>query len=363
MITEEQIRSVLHHPVHDADGNRIGTADHLFLDDATGRPEWVSIKTGRFGSNQSFVPIRDAEMVGDHLQVPYGKDKVRRAPNVDVDSGGHLSEQEERRLFSHYGIEWDDAWKAANEPGEGGWAHRDSGSAATTGRAGGTGRDETTTAATAPTTPTAPTAPPDTPAAGRDTSTRVTATSGAGTTGAAATGVAATGGMAGARTTEARTARDETMARSEERMRGRTGQDEVMTRSEERLHVGVERYETGRARLRKYVVTEEARQTVPIRHEEVRVVREPVTEANRTAAMTSEPIAEAEYDVVLHAERPIVHTEAVPVERVRLVTEEHVEQRTVTGEVRKERIEAELPDGTAARRSMTGEDKGGPAPR
>ncbi|MFG2692874.1 PRC and DUF2382 domain-containing protein [Kitasatospora sp. NPDC051984] len=358
MITEEQIRSVLHHPVHDADGNRIGTADHLFLDDATGRPEWVSIKTGRFGSNQSFVPIRDAEMVGDHLQVPYGKDKVKDAPNVDVDRGGHLSEQEERRLFSHYGIEWDDAWKAANEPGEGGWAHRDSGSAATTGRSERTRTDETTTAATRPT---MPSAGRESPTRASDMSgTRVTATTGTGTTGAAATGVAATGGRADARTTEARTARDETMARSEERMRGPAGRDDVMTRSEERLHVGVERYETGRARLRKYVVTEEERQTVPIRHEEVRIEREPITEANRTAAMSREPIAEAEYDVVLHAERPIVHTEAVPVERVRLVTEERVEQQTVTGEVRKERIEAELPDETATRR-MSGEDKGGRA--
>ncbi|MFD4576221.1 photosystem reaction center subunit H, partial [Streptomyces sp. NPDC058425] len=37
----------------------------------------------------------------------------------------------------------------------------------------------------------------------------------------------------------------------------------------------------------------------------------------------------------------VVETETVPVERVRLATEEHVEEETVRGEVRKERIETE----------------------
>ncbi|WP_188300863.1 YsnF/AvaK domain-containing protein, partial [Streptomyces sp. CBMA156] len=126
------------------------------------------------------------------------------------------------------------------------------------------------------------------------------------------------------------------------------GKDEAMTRSEERMSVGVERYEAGHAKLRKYVVTEEERQTVPVRHEEVHVEHEPITDANRGAAMSGELISEAEYEVTLHAERPVVRTEAVPVERVRLVTEERVEERTVTGQVRKERIEAELPDGKTA---------------
>ncbi len=107
------------------------------------------------------------------------------------------------------------------------------------------------------------------------------------------------------------------------------------------MHVGTERVEVGRARLRKYVVTENVQQTVPVRHEEVRVVREPVTDANRDAAMGGPEISEAEHEVTLHAERPVVATEAVPVERVRLSTEEVVEEETVTGEVRKERIEAE----------------------
>ena len=60
--------------------------------------------------------------------------------------------------------------------------------------------------------------------------------------------------------------------------------DDAMTRSEERLHVGTENTEAGQARLRKYVVTENVTQTVPVSHEEVRLEREPITDANRGAA-------------------------------------------------------------------------------
>lgn len=123
--------------------------------------------------------------------------------------------------------------------------------------------------------------------------------------------------------------------------RGRT--DDAMTRSEERMRVGTERRESGRARLRKYVVTEEVEQTVPVRHEEVRVEREPITEANRGEAKRGPAISEDEHEVTLHEERPVAETEAVPVERVRMVPEEHTEEQTVRGKVRKERIEEDTP--------------------
>ncbi|MEU2119955.1 PRC and DUF2382 domain-containing protein [Streptomyces sp. NPDC016459] len=262
MITQDQISSVLDHPVYDSNGNKLGEAKHVFLDDATGQPEWVSIKTGLFGMNESFVPIKDATMVEDHLEVPFAKDKIKDAPNVDVDSGGHLSEEEEHRLYEHYGIDWDAAWSQANQPGTGGWAHS----------------GDTDTSA-------------DMRSAGMEQS-----------------------------------------------------GDDAMTRSEEQLHVGTERQEVGRARLRKYVVTEEVQQTVPVRREEVRVEREPITDENRDAAMSGTDITEAEHEVILHEERPVVQTEAVPVERVRLTTEEQTDEETVTGEVRKEKIETDTPD-------------------
>ncbi|MFD4577468.1 DUF2382 domain-containing protein [Streptomyces sp. NPDC058417] len=89
------------------------------------------------------------------------------------------------------------------------------------------------------------------------------------------------------------------------------------------------------------MVTEEVQRTVPVRHEEVRVEREPITEADRDAALSGPEITEVEHEVTLHEERPVVETETVPVERVRLATEEHVEEETVRGEVRKERIETD----------------------
>jgi len=117
--------------------------------------------------------------------------------------------------------------------------------------------------------------------------------------------------------------------------------DYAMTVSEERLQVGTQRREAGRARLRKYVVTENVTQTVPVRREEVRLEREPITEANRDAALSGPELSEEEHEVVLHEERPVVQKETVPVERVRLDTETIVEQQTVGGEVRKERVEVE----------------------
>jgi len=115
--------------------------------------------------------------------------------------------------------------------------------------------------------------------------------------------------------------------------------DEAMTRSEERLHVGTENVQTGRARLRKYVVTETVTTSVPVSHEEVRLEREPITEANRDAALSGPAISEEEHETTLHAERPVVAKEAVPVERVRLGTETVTQEQQVTEQVRKEQID------------------------
>ena len=124
--------------------------------------------------------------------------------------------------------------------------------------------------------------------------------------------------------------------------------DDAMTRSEEQLRVGTEKVEAGRARLRKYVVTEQQTVQVPVSREEVRLEREPITDANRGDALAGGTITDEEHEVVLHEERPVVTTEAVPVERVRLGTETITDQQSVTGEVRKEQVE--LDDSTATDR-------------
>ncbi|WP_432941584.1 DUF2382 domain-containing protein [Kribbella sp. CA-253562] len=117
--------------------------------------------------------------------------------------------------------------------------------------------------------------------------------------------------------------------------------DDAMTRSEERLDVGTRSEEAGRVRLRKYVETEHVQTTVPVQRERAVVEREPITADNFDAATSGPEISEEEHEVVLHEEKPVVSTHAEPVERVRLGKEQRTDQETVSGEVRKERIETD----------------------
>jgi uncharacterized protein (TIGR02271 family) len=117
--------------------------------------------------------------------------------------------------------------------------------------------------------------------------------------------------------------------------------DNAMTRSEEELRVGTAERERGRARLRKYVVTEQVEQTVPVRREEVRIEREPITGENVDQAVSGPEISEEEHEVVLHEEQAVVEKRTVPKERVRLDKETVVDEETVSEELRKEQIEAD----------------------
>ena len=119
------------------------------------------------------------------------------------------------------------------------------------------------------------------------------------------------------------------------------GADDAMTRSEEELRVGKVRREAGRTRLRKYVVTENVTTTIPVQREEVRLEREPITEANVGAATTGSAISEDEHEVVLHEEEAVVTTQAVPKERVRLSKETVTTDEQVSADLRKEQIETE----------------------
>ena len=119
------------------------------------------------------------------------------------------------------------------------------------------------------------------------------------------------------------------------------GRDTAMTRSEEEMRVGKTRRPSELVRLRKYVVTEDVQQTVPVTHEEVRVEREPITDANREEAMRGPGIRENVHEETLYEERPVVGKEVVPKERVRLEKEQMTEEERVSEELRKERIEVE----------------------
>lgn len=259
MIGTESIGRVMGKDVYGASGEKIGAASEVYLDDDTGQPEWLTVRTGLFGSKESFVPIRDAALTDDSVRVPVSKSAVKDAPKIDTD--GHLSPQEEDELYRYYGMDFGD------RSGE---------------------------------------APP-----------READTDGGMTT--------------DARTTDARTT-------------------DAMTRSEERLTTGTRSEEVGRARLRKYIVTENVTEKVPVSHEEMRVRREPITDANVGEAMAGPDLSEAEHEVTLHAERPVAEKETVPVERVRLDKDTVTDEETVSAELRKEEIEIEAP-GEPDRRS------------
>jgi len=117
--------------------------------------------------------------------------------------------------------------------------------------------------------------------------------------------------------------------------------DDAMTRSEEELRVGKSSRESGRARLRKYVVTEQVEQTVPVQREEVRLEREPITDANVGDAEAGPAISEEEHEVTLHEEEVVTEKRAVPKERVRMDKQTVTEDQTVSEQVRKEQIEAQ----------------------
>ncbi|HYX60370.1 MAG TPA: PRC and DUF2382 domain-containing protein [Streptosporangiaceae bacterium] len=237
----------------DAGGDKIGQVGQVYLDEGTGKPEWVTVSTGMFGTRQSFAPLYGSAVRGDQLMLAVSRQLVKDAPNIEDD--GHLGEAEVTTLYQHYSAHLDPA-----------------------GRNRADGADD-----------------------------------------------------------------DRYAGRHVDAGPGRDPQDQdtgdAMTRSEERLNVGTESIPAGRARLRKYVVTENVSTTVPVSHEEVRLEREPITDANRDAAVSGADITEAEHEVQLNAERPVVTKETVPVERVRLATESVAGEERVSEEVRKEQID------------------------
>jgi len=105
MLTEQNAREVIGTTAYDNDGDKIGKVGQLFLDDQTGRPEFVTVNTGLLGTKETFIPVADATFNGDRLVLPFDKAKVKGAPNVDAE-GGHLDEAEEQRLYEYYSMSY-----------------------------------------------------------------------------------------------------------------------------------------------------------------------------------------------------------------------------------------------------------------
>jgi uncharacterized protein (TIGR02271 family) len=253
-LDHQNFSDVIGQTAYDTTGEKVGKIGQLYLDDRTGNPEFVTVNTGFFGTSETFVPASHVERQGDRVVLPYTKDQIKDAPNIDND--GHITEEQEQRLYAHYQLPYDTADYV------------------------GTG-----------------------------------------------TGAPAAEFSSGTRTAGLDTDRDH--------------EDTAMTRSEERLDVGTRSEEVGRARLRKYVTTEEETVTVPVTKERAVLVTEPITDENLDEATDGPDITEAEHEVTLHEEQVVVAKETVPVERVRLDTETVTEEETVSEEVRKEHIETE----------------------
>ena len=86
--------------VYDSTGDKIGSVKQVYTDDTTGEPQFVTVNTGLFGTRESFVPVRGATARGNDIHVPYTKDFVKDAPNIDAD--GHMEESEQDQLFRYY---------------------------------------------------------------------------------------------------------------------------------------------------------------------------------------------------------------------------------------------------------------------
>lgn len=255
MLHQNDIDTITDRDVYGSDGEKIGAARQVYADDTTGKPEWVTVRTGLFGTNESFVPLAEATLVPDGIAIPYTKAFVKNAPNMNED--GHLTPKQERELYSYY--RRDDADRDDHTTHDA----RQSAASGTTRRA----NPHITT--------------------GHDVS--------------------------------------------------MTQTDNAMTLSDEQPNVGTEQPEAGRVRLKKYIVTE----NVPVRREEVRLEREPITGDDQKADRSSSEQYEEEHEVVLHKERPVVEKDTVPVERIRLDRATTTEQETVNKDVHKQRVDAE----------------------
>ena len=325
MISNEQVEGLMAASgnVLGPNGDKIGSVGTFYLDDQTNEPAWVTVNTGLFGTSETFVPLSEATVEGIDVLVPYSKDEVKNAPQIASD--GSISAEEEVTLYRYYGFTYDDGTSDADsldaDAGTDTLIESDTETISGTGHGRSGLVDDTQSGS----------------GVGSGSGMGSGSGSGSGSGMGSGTGQSGTTGFS-----------DSSGSRS--------GIDDAMTRSEERLDVGTERHETGRARLRKYTVTDTVTTQVPVSHEEVVIEREPITDANRDAAMSGPEMREDEYEVTLHAEEPVVQKHTEPVERVRLDTETVTGSETVSGDVRKEKIETEVED--ASGRTMSAGSEG-----
>ncbi|MGI5121664.1 DUF2382 domain-containing protein [Marinactinospora thermotolerans] len=294
MAPQKAAQEFVGHKLLDREGNNVGRIEQIYFDDRTDKPTWVSVQTGMLGRRHSLVPLQGARVNEGDLMVPFDKERIKDAPDLDVDR--HLSVEEENRLYRHYGVQVPGPRRGMQDQGDAQGRHA-AGAAEETGMAG-------------------------------------RATGEHGTDTRAANARAMNAEAADARTAEAdtRSGRGRADAMADE--------DITMVRSEEQAHVGVESRESGRAHVRKSVDTEHFEQDVPVSHEEIHVERVPLTDEDRATAGNAQ-IGEEDEEIILHAERAVVAKETKPVEKVRISKEKVTDVQHVEGELRKEHVEVD----------------------
>ena len=102
-ISQEELEALYDAAVVDQAGEKVGALGQVYVDNATGEAAWVTVRTGWFGGRKIFVPLATAELVDGQVRVPYSSAMIKDAP--EVDTKGHLSENDEHDLYDYYAVE------------------------------------------------------------------------------------------------------------------------------------------------------------------------------------------------------------------------------------------------------------------
>jgi hypothetical protein len=102
-------------PLYASDGERLGEVDAVLDDIETRKPEWFALGAGLMGRKRQLVPVEGSEARDEGIFVRYSAEQVRSTPEVE---GDEISQETERRLYSHYGLPYSERRSATGLPGQ-----------------------------------------------------------------------------------------------------------------------------------------------------------------------------------------------------------------------------------------------------
>ncbi|WP_277370882.1 PRC-barrel domain-containing protein [Rhodococcus rhodochrous] len=100
MISNDDIDTLARATAYGPDGDKLGRVGEVYLDNDTGRPAWITVVTGLFGTRRHFAPIDEAVLDSTGVRLPFDKDTITGAPNID--ENGELTPLEEDELYRYY---------------------------------------------------------------------------------------------------------------------------------------------------------------------------------------------------------------------------------------------------------------------